>query len=57
LPSQSLWKTGDYVTSRTPVQAGAATNKYMIIGWQRMTNGSANTLNVDWLERRVLTRN
>ncbi|BBH23492.1 hypothetical protein Back11_48370 [Paenibacillus baekrokdamisoli] len=57
LPAQSTWKKGDSVTLASPIQAGTAPNKYMIVGWQRITNGTANVLNTDWLERRVLTGN
>ncbi|MBP1995534.1 glycosyl hydrolase family 28-related protein [Paenibacillus eucommiae] len=57
LPAQSTWKIGDSITLATPLQAGTAPNKYMIVGWQRITNGTGNVLNTDWLERRVLTGN
>jgi len=57
LPAQSTWKVGDVVFLSSPVQAGTTPNKYMIVGWQRVTNGTGNVLNTDWLERRVLTGN
>lgn len=57
LPAQSTWKIGDSVTLSSPVEAGTAPNKYMIVGWLRKTNGTANVLNTDWLQRRVLTGN
>lgn len=57
LPAQSTWKIGDSVTLDSPIQAGTSPNKYMIVGWHRLTNGTGNVLNTDWVEGRVLTGN
>ncbi|RAV19394.1 glycosyl hydrolase family 28-related protein [Paenibacillus contaminans] len=57
LPAQSTWKIGDSATLRSPIQAGNGSKKYLMVGWQRMTNGTSNVLNTDWLERRVFTGN
>ena len=51
------WVQGDFVWNRTAVEAGTTPNKYVIIGWSRLTTGSANVLNTDWVESRVLTGN
>jgi hypothetical protein len=57
VPSTGTWAIGDYVKKSNPVEAGSAPNKYVIKGWIRVTNGSGNTLNTDWLEDRALTGN
>lgn len=56
-PTTGAWAIGDYVRKSNPVEAGAATAKYVILGWVRITNGTANVLNTDWLECRALTGN
>lgn len=57
MPTAGSWKIGDSVRKTTPVEAGAAASKYVITGWIRITNGSNNVLNTDWLECRSLTGN
>jgi hypothetical protein len=57
VPTTGTWKTGDVVKKSDPVEAGSASSKYVITGWIRVTDGSANALNTDWLEMRVLTGN
>ena len=57
MPTAGSWKIGDFVTNSAPVEAGAATAKYVTTGWKRITNGTANVLNTDWLECRSLTGN
>lgn len=56
-PSTGSWFLGDYVKKSNPVQAGAPGAKYVIKGWIRVTSGSGNALNTDWLEDRALTGN
>lgn len=56
-PTSGSWAIGDFVRKSNPVEAGAATAKYVILGWCRVTNGSGNVLNTDWLEARFLTGN
>jgi hypothetical protein len=51
------WIQGDFLWSRAPVEAGAASSKYVIVGWSRITTGSGNVLNTDWVQSRVLTGN
>lgn len=57
MPTAGSWKIGDFVTNSAPAEAGAAASKYVITGWKRITNGSNNVLNTDWLECRSLTGN
>ena len=57
MPTAGSWKIGDFVTNSAPVEAGAATAKYVITGWIRITNGAGNALNTDWLQCRSLTGN
>lgn len=57
VPTTGSWAIGDFVRNSAPVEAGAATAKYVVLGWIRITDGSANVLNTDWLECRALTGN
>lgn len=57
VPSTGTWFIGDFVKKSNPVEAGASAAKYVIVGWVRITSGSANVLNTDWLECRFLTGN
>lgn len=55
VPSAGSWAIGDFVKKSNPVVAGGGGSQYVITGWLRITNGSGNTLNTDWVENRVLT--
>ena len=57
VPAGGTWKQGDFVRKSDPVEAGTAGSKYVIVGWVRITDGSNNVLNTDWLECRFLTGN
>ena len=57
LPASGTWSKGDFIRKSSPVEAGVALAKYVIIGWVRITDGTANVLNTDWLECRFLTGN
>lgn len=56
-PTSGTWGVGDYVTNRTPAEAGAPGAKYVIYGWKRLTAGSTNLFGTDWVEDRHLTGN
>lgn len=56
-PTSGSWAVGDFVRNSAPVEAGAATTKYVVLGWIRLTNGSNNVLNTDWFQLRCLTGN
>lgn len=56
-PTTGTWAIGDFVRKSNPVEAGAASSKYIITGWLRLTDGGSNVLNTDWFECRVLTGN
>lgn len=56
-PTSGTWKQGDFVRNSAPVEAGAASSKYVITGWIRVTDGDTNVLNTDWLACRSLTGN
>ena len=47
------YAVGDFVRKKTPVEAGGAGNKYVIIGWVCTVAGAPGT----FLECRVLTGN
>lgn len=55
-PTQGTWRIGDLVKNIAVAEAGPVGAKYIITGWQRMTNGTSNTA-TDWLQVRALTGN
>lgn len=57
VPTTGTWNQGDFIRKLNTVEAGTAGAKYVITGWIRLTSGSNNTLNTDWVEARVLTGN
>jgi hypothetical protein len=57
IPTSGTWKKGDFVVNTAPAELGIATAKYVVMGWVRMTDGSANVANVDWCQSRTLTGN
>ena len=57
LPAQSTWKINDVAYKRGVTESGSGGSKYIVKGWSRITNGTGNVLNTDWLENRVLTGN
>ena len=57
LPTQSTWKIGDVAYNSNGAQLGSAGSQYIVKGWTRVTNGTSNVLNTDWLQNRVLTGN
>jgi len=52
-PSSGTWGIGDYVKNSAPTVIGSSPNKYLVKGWTRVTAGSANALNTDWMEDRA----
>lgn len=52
-PTQGDYAQGDFVRNSAPVEAGAATSKYVILGWVCTVSGNPGT----WLECRTLTGN
>lgn len=57
VPTAGQWSIGDFVRNSAPVEAGSGGSKYVVTGWIRVTDGSGNVLNTDWLECRALTGN
>ena len=57
MPSTGDWKAGTIVFQTAPTEQGSASSKYIVLGWRRITTGSGNVLNTDWLEMRNLTGN
>lgn len=53
VPTTGTYTQGDFIRNSTPVEAGAAASKYVILGWICTAGGSPGTL----LECRVLTGN
>jgi len=52
-PTTGTYAQGDYIRKSAPVEAGAASSKYVILGWVCTVAGTPGT----WLECRVLTGN
>ena len=57
VPTTGTWAIGDYVHNSAPAELGTTPNKYVVYGWKRLTSGSANVLNTDWVADRRLTGN
>jgi hypothetical protein len=57
MPTSGSWNRGDVVHVVSPAETGARGSKYILVGWIRMTTGSSNVLNKDWMEMRTLTGN
>lgn len=57
MPTSGTWAAGDYAVNTSITEQGTAGSKYIIKGWVRITSGSVNTLNTDWLQDRALTGN
>jgi hypothetical protein len=64
LPTDGFWQIGDdaYVSPAglnigSGGGVGSPGSKYILTGWKRITTGSANVLNTDWFEQRILTGN
>ena len=53
VPTSGTWSQGDFVRNKTPVEAGTAASKYVVIGWICVASGTPGT----WLQSRVLTGN
>lgn len=53
MPTAGYFARGHRVIHTSPAIAGTAPNHYLLAGWIRITDGSAHTLNVDWVEDRV----
>lgn len=56
VPTQSTWKIGDQTENLAAAALlGSAPNRYTVRGYTRITNGSGNALNTDWVEQRCPT--
>ena len=52
-PTSGTWARGDVVRNSAPSEAGSASSKYVIYGWECVTAGTPGT----WREMRMLTGN
>lgn len=48
MPSGGSWSAGTFVRNDAPVVDTAATPDRLLVGWHRLTTGSANVANTDW---------
>jgi hypothetical protein len=56
MPNTGSWKQGDVVWKTNPTIVSADLS-YHLLGWRRITTGSGNTLDTDWVEMRAPTAN
>lgn len=52
-PTSGTWSQGDFIKNKNPVEAGAASSKYIVLGWVCVASGTPGT----WLQCRTLTGN
>jgi hypothetical protein len=55
VPTTGTWARGDVVRNSLPSVLGVAGSQYVVSGWIRITDGSNNVLNTDWVAMRSLT--
>jgi len=55
MPAAGTFSVGDIVYNTAPTIQGVGGSKYAVLGWYRMTTGTAHVLNTDWTELRCLT--
>lgn len=54
MPITGTYKSGDFVAKSSYSIAGVAPNRYVVTGWNRVTDGSNHVLDTDWAENRAL---
>jgi len=54
MPTSGTYKSGDFVPKASYAIAGVAPNRYVVKGWNRITDGGAHVLDTDWTEDRAL---
>ena len=55
MPTTGTFVAGDKVVNYAPSVLGTAGSQYILDGWKRLTTGSTNVLNTDWVEQRIST--
>ncbi len=55
MPTTGTWVLSDEALNMAPTVVGGAGSKYIVNGWRRITSGSNNVLNTDWVEMHTLT--
>jgi hypothetical protein len=55
IPTSGTYLIGWVIKNTSPTVQGTAGSRYTVNGWTRITNGSSNVLNTDWVEMRSLT--
>lgn len=55
MPTTGTWALGDRCLNSAPSVLGSGGSQYTITGWLRITTGSGNVLNTDWVQMRALT--
>ncbi|HNG01970.1 MAG TPA: hypothetical protein PLQ71_08835 [Nitrospira sp.] len=52
-PTTGTWAVGDFIRNSSPSEAGAASSKFVVLGWVCVTAGTPGT----WVDVRTLTGN
>ena len=55
MPSVGSYVLGDYFENSAPAVLGTLGSQYVVVGWKRLTTGTTNIANTDWVECRALT--
>lgn len=55
VPTTGFWEKGRVIKNLAPTIQGSAGSQYIVMGWKKITIGSTNVLNTDWVEMRTLT--
>lgn len=55
IPSFGFWTIGDEIQNTSPSLQGTAGSQYIIDGWKRITTGTGNVINTDWVQKRITT--
>lgn len=50
MPTTGKWTAGDIIENTAPVIRGNAGSRYIVTGWCRLTTGTSNVLNTDWVQ-------
>lgn len=52
-PTGGMWAQGDFVRNKAPAELGSPGSKYVVHGWQCVSDGTPGT----WVQCRFLTGN
>ncbi|MDF2678920.1 MAG: uncharacterized protein K0R47_110 [Brevibacillus sp.] len=50
MPTSGRWTAGDRIENTAPTVRGTNGNRYIVLGWCRLTTGTNHVLNTDWVQ-------